>query len=233
MSSKERYGLYLITFIGLLYIILHVYQVYETHQINNSIKQSSKEYDSKIAAQQLINNALHESIKLRQSSPTTSVRIIDSLMQDAHTLEHISQCQLFDYKLRYLVEAKMITIAKEALSQYHAQCPYRSAESNMVNAVVNVAESDFDKAHEHLTIAKEKDSKYAWYLGNLYEITNKHAQAKKEYNYLLQEHRELGFMTKERIRIMENHPLREFQFLDDLKPHKFWNIKPPFYQGRL
>ena len=232
MKNKEKYGLYLVAFIAIVSVLVLTHLDFSLFKLQGNAQKNSSEYDLKIKEQTSINNAINTSIQIRHTNTEKSIWIIDSLINSSDkTL--ISKCILSNYKLRYLIETNQISKAKITLEKYQNECKRRSAESNLVDAVIQLNHGKIDEAIERLQIAKKKNPKYSWYLANVYEIQGELKKAKDEYNYLDTKDSNHSYLAQIRLTNMNKKRLNNLIYLNDLKEHDFFNIKPLLYQAPL
>ncbi len=230
MKNREKYGLYLVATVAVVYVLLQTNLNYSFFSIQTNAQKNSREYDSKIEEQTSINSAINRSIQIRHSDTEKSIWIIDSLINTSDkTL--ISKCNLINYKLRYLIETNQLSKAETALEKYHMRCKHRSAESNLVDAVIQLNNGKIDEAIKRLQIAKKKNPKYSWYLANVYEIQGELKKAKDEYLFFNDKDSNSSKLAQDRLTNMNKIKLNNVIYLNDLKEHNFFNIKPLFYQG--
>lgn len=230
MKKKEKYGLYLVTAVAVVYVLLQINLGYSFFRIQTNAQNNSREYDSKVAEQNSINHAINRSIQIRHTDTEKSIWIIDSLLSSS-AKTYISKCHLLNYKLRFLIETNQFSKAEAALENYHEACEHRSAESNLVDAVIQLNNGKINEAIKRLKMAKKKNPKYSWYIANVYEIQGELQRAKAEYDYLNDNDSNYSSLAQDRLTIMNKKKLKSLIYLNDLKEHNFFNIRPLFYQG--
>jgi len=229
MKKNEIYGLYLVIGAAFIYLFVESSLNYSTYNRQVDSHRITREYDQKLEKQALINQAIEESIKIRHTNNEKSIRIIDSLIA-LDDKPKISNCDLQNYKLRYLVEANQILIAKRELQKYQKECKH-IAETDLVNAAIHISDKNLMEAISSLQMAKNKNAKYSWYLGNLYEMQNDLKNARAEYEHLLSNKNAPLDLIQNRLSNMNEKQLTNFIFLNDLDKYNFFNIKPFFYRG--
>jgi len=228
MKKKEKYRLLLVATVAVVYVLLQINLNYSIFRIQTNVKDNSREYDSKIEAQTSINNAINRSIQIRNSDTEKSIGIIDSLINSSDKTI-ISKCNLLNYKLRFLIETSQFSKAETELEKYQKACKHRSAESNLVDAVIQLNNDKINEAIKRLQIAKKKNPKYSWYLANVYEIQGELKRAKDEYGYLNDKDSNYSKLALDRLTNMNKKKLNNLIYLNDLKEQNFFNTKPLFY----
>ena len=231
MISNEKIGFWVIILIGTLYFAFALKVEYSGYKLQNDFRNDSQKYDLTIDLQNSINSSIDMAILFRLNDVEKSLFIIDSLMENSDKLK-LSNCQLIDYKLRFLIENKLYERAEDELVKMRNLCNTHSGVSMWSDGLIHFYRGKYEKAIELLEIAKKRDSKYSWYLGNLYEIINKPSKAIIEYELFIKGKSEYSSIAIERMENMPNRKLDKFMFLKDIPGYYFFNIKPLFYEGK-